>query len=261
MKDTIGSLSNEDIREIHEDYEKHICDGDVRENIGIIAVLDVLGWKDNIQPQDITVYFSLINQLRSSVRDTCLRCASKEVKSNIRITTLSDTIVILIDKNYPYNQANVFGHISKFITNALKNGIMFRGAMSWGTYYTSNLDNSFVGLPYYEAAGIAEKVNWAGVIITDSLANELLRENKLEDLKQIGVIQYNNIPFKEGFTTQQKLVLIPDRPVTYKAPEWKKEHFNFASAYKPLMTNQEQKLSNTLAFFEYLNENIWLDDN
>ena len=260
MKDTIGSLSNEDIREIHEDYKKHISDGDVRENIGIIAVLDVLGWKDNVQPQDITVYFSLINQLRSSVRDTCLRCASKEVKSNIRITTLSDTIVILIDKNYPHHQANVFGHISKFITNALKHGIMFRGAMSWGTYYTSSLDNSFVGQPYYEAAGIAEKVDWAGVIITDSLANELLRANKLEELKQIGVIQYNNIPFKKEYTTQHKLALIPDRPVTYKTPEWKKEYFDFIGAYKPLMEGQELKLKNTIAFFEYLKNTLWIDE-
>ena len=34
MKDTIGSLSNDDIREIHEDYKEHLSDGDVRENIG-----------------------------------------------------------------------------------------------------------------------------------------------------------------------------------------------------------------------------------
>lgn len=112
---------------------------------------------------------------------------------------------------------------------------------------------------HYEAAGIAEKVDWAGVIITDSLANELLRENKLEDLKKIGVIQYNNIPFKKGFTTQHKLALIPDRPVTYKAPTWEKESFDFIKAYRPLMTGQEQKLTNTISFFEYLHKTVWLE--
>lgn len=257
MKEKIGSLSNEDIREIHEDYNKHISDGEVRENTGILVVLDVLGWKNNVHPQDITVYFSLINQLRSSLLDTCLRCAPKDIKPNVRIATLSDTIAVLIDKDYPYCQVNIFGHISKFITNALEQGIMFRGAMSWGTYYTNNLDNSFVGQPFYEAAGIAEKVDWAGVIITDSLANELLRENNLEDLTKIGVIQYNNIPFKRGFATEHKLVLIPDRPVTCKAPTWKKEYFDFISAYRPLMRGQQQKLNNTVAFFEYLKEKIW----
>lgn len=262
MKDRIGSLSNDDIKMIHAEYQKHISDGEIRENLGIIAVLDVLGWKDNIQPNDVTVYFSLINKLRSTLLDICLRCADKDEPPNVRISTLSDTIVILVDRNTPYHQANnIFGHISKFITDALQHGIMFRGAMSWGKYYTSHLDNSFVGKPFYDAAEIAEKVDWAGVIITDSLATELLRENKLEDLKNsIGVIQYNDIPFKKGFTTQHKLVLLPERPVIYKEPDWKKEYFDFISAYKPLMAGQEQKLKNTQAFFEYLNETIWLDE-
>ena len=106
MKEKIGSLSNEDIREIHEDYNKHISDGEVRENTGILVVLDVLGWKNNVHPQDITVYFSLINQLRSSLLDTCLRCAPKDIKPNVRIATLSDTIAVLIDKDYHVKKAS-----------------------------------------------------------------------------------------------------------------------------------------------------------
>ena len=254
MNEKIGSLSEKDIDQIHAVYNSYIDDGQVCQNYGIVAVLDVLGWKNNIKEQDITTYFSLINRLRSYLLDTCLRCSSNGEKPNVRISTLSDTIVILIDGNSPYCEINIFNHIACFITNTLKKGFMFRGAISRGLYYTNSLDNSFVGEPYYEAAYYAEKTEWAGIIITDSLAEALLVNNSLEQLEQLNIIEYKNIPYKQNIKpTKNNLVLVPNQEVWYDIKTNEKNVFDFISIYEKLMEGESLKLENTRAFYNFLN--------
>lgn len=114
MDKAIGSLSSSDITKIHNNYNSHIEDGIVVENFGIIVVLDVLGWKNNVKPNDVATYFHLINRLRSKLLDACLRCSENDENPNVTISTLSDTIVILINGSSPYNELNIFNHISIF---------------------------------------------------------------------------------------------------------------------------------------------------
>ena len=261
MNKVIGSLSTEDITKIHLDYENHTQDGLVSENFGIVVVLDVLGWKQNIKPNDVSAYFQLINRLRSKFLDTCLRCADKNEVPNVRITTLSDTIVVLIDGSTPYNELNIFNHISQFLTEALKKGFMFRGSISRGTYYTNKLDNSFVGEAFYEAAKYAESTEWAGVIINDTLSTALLENNSVDSLLQLNIIQYMDIPFKSEIKpTKDKLVLLPQREFWYDAKLKKTIYFDFLEKYVELMKgskSNEIKLNNTKVFYEFLYKAYW----
>lgn len=41
----MGSLSVADIQDIHYQYAIHSKDDEIKENFGIVAILDVLGWK------------------------------------------------------------------------------------------------------------------------------------------------------------------------------------------------------------------------
>lgn len=261
MNKTIGSLSKTDINKIYQDYDLHIKDGDIVENFGIVVVLDVLGWKQNIKPNDIKVYFQLINRLRSKFLDTCLRCADENEIPNVRISTLSDTIVILIDGSAPYNELNVFNHISQFLTESLKQGFMFRGAISRGKYYTNKLDNSFVGEVFYEAATYAESTDWAGVIINDTLSNALLENNSVESLIQLNIIPYPDIPFKDKIEpTKDSLVLLPYRDTWYDCSLKKSVQFDFIKKYVELMSVSEknkEKLKNTKNFYEFLHKSYW----
>lgn len=256
----MGSLSKEDINNIYLDYEKHMHDGVTVENYGIIVVLDVLGWKNNMQETDINSYFQLINKLRSMFLDTSLRYSNNKELSNIRISTLSDTIVVLINGTTPYHELNVFKHISIFLTDALKKGFMFRGAISRGKYYTNKQDNAFVGEPYYEAAKYAESTEWAGVIIADSLADALLKNNSVADLIELNIIEYDEIPFKDSISPlKNNLVLLPNREMCYEKMGNKKS-FDFIGRYKELMEKSpgnEVKYNNTKRLFEYITINYW----
>lgn len=261
MEKEIGSLSSLDIKKIHNDYNSHIEDGTVVENFGIVVVLDVLGWKNNVKPNDVATYFHLVNRLRSKLLDTCLRGSVKDEKPNVNISTLSDTIVILINGSTPYNELNIFNHISNFLTESLKYGFMFRGSISRGKYYTNTLNNSFVGETYYEAAKYAESTEWAGVIINDTLAKDLLENNTIKELVKLNIIKYEDIPFKNGIErTKESLVLLPFQDFRYDIKSKEVVYFDFISKYEKLMAGSEsnkKKLANTIKFFNYLYCTYW----
>lgn len=137
---------------------------------------------------------------------------------------------------------------------------MFRGAISRGEYFTNSLNNVFVGKPFFEAAKYAEKTEWAGVIITDTLSSALLENNSIQDLAQINIIQYDNIPFKEGTTPcKDKLVLIPQNRKRTSFPSQTVARLDYKKLYGEYMKGQIEKYHNTKAFIEYLEKTVWID--
>lgn len=260
MNKKIGSLSNEDIQDIYRQDYAHSRDGEIKENFGIVAVLDVLGWKNRSSEKSIKEYASLINRLRWRMYDTYKRCtADKNEQPNFNIVTLSDTIAILTNGSSPYCEFNIFNHISEFIADALERGFMFRGAISRGSYFTNILDNIFVGQSFYEAAKYAEKTKWSGVFITDSLSSALLENNSLQDLKQLNIIQYKDIPFSCEVPCKDKLVIVPERRKKILLPSKEVVELDYISLYKKYMDNEVEKFNNTKAFFEYVKKTFWKD--
>lgn len=261
MNDKLGTLSLDDIIDIHNNQHSHCNDGEIKENFGIVAILDVLGWKKNATEKTIQDYISLINNLRLNMYDTYKRCVrDNTTPPNFTITTLSDTIAILIDGSYPYHEFNIFNHISSFITSALEKGFMFRGAISRGKYYTNILNNVFVGQPFFEAATYAEATNWAGVIITDSLSSALFEKNSLTELQCNGIriMQYNDIPYKKNIRPcKDSLVIVPENRRKYVTETHTVESTNFTAIYENLMYNEKEKLTNTKTFINFVEMNFW----
>lgn len=260
MNKKIGSLSNEDIQDIYLQSAIHISDGEIKENYGIVAILDVLGWKKRANEKSIKEYVSLINNLRWRMYDTYKRCVVDDTPPNFTITTLSDTIAILINGSSPYCEFNIFNHISSFLEDAIEHGFMFRGAISRGKYFTNSLGNVFVGEPFFEAAVYAESTDWAGVIITDSLSSALLENNSLQDLAQVNIIQYEDIPFKNKVTPcKDKLVIVPQNRKRIILPSKKIARLDYKSLYKKYMDKEVEKYNNTKVFIEYLERTFWKD--
>lgn len=257
MDKTIGSLSKDDIQSLYDEYNLHIFDGEVKENEGIIVILDVIGWQNFANPQFVDNYFQMINRLRTELLTICKRSsAGNELKPNIRVVSMSDTIIVLINGERPYCDLNIFGHISKFITESLQAGIMFRGLINYGKYYTNTLDNAFIGETYYETVKSAEKTEWAGVILTDNLSRRLLSKFSIEELKALHIIRYEDIPFKEITPMVEKLVLTPFRDMKIMVDSGERIFFDFKKRYGELM-NDGKKLENTIRFFDYLEKNFW----
>lgn len=240
----IGTLSQRDISAIYEDYERHQHDGDVIEKYGTILVLDVLGWKNKASPQTIKIFMDLVNSLRSKIDSTVLKNCDALSDSNIDVVVFSDTVAICINHSSPYNELNIFNELSNFLVEALKKDIAFRGAISRGKYYTNSLNNVFVGNAFYEAAEYCEKTEWSGVIITDSLAKELLVNNTVEQLREFNLVSYEDIPYKEA-PCFGNLVLVP--VTLFKDIPYEK----MANLYKVALKDVPGKLANTLKFLEY----------
>lgn len=261
MNKIVGSLSNEDIQDIYEQSAAHWKDGNIKENSGIVAILDVLGWKNRANEKSIKEYVGLINKLRWRMYDTYKRCVEdNKTPPNFTITTLSDTIAVLVNGSYPYCEINIFNHISTFLEEALEQGFMFRGAISRGKYFTNSLDNVFVGEPFFEAAKYAEATDWAGVIITDTLSTALLEKNTIEDLQRISIIEYDDIPFKNGITPcKDKLVLVPqnEKRVFYPSTI---ARLDYKALYKKYMGDEIVKYQNTATFIEYVEKTFWKDN-
>lgn len=263
MNKQIGSLSHEDIKLIHEDYQRHCDDGKSIKHFGVVVVLDVLGWKNNATPEFMEKYFNLINFLRSKINDTRLRCTSQPELSNINVSVLSDTIVICIDGSYPYCELNIFNAINCFVVKSLNAGIIYRGAISFGEYYINQLGNAFIGKPIYDALKIAEQTDWSGVIITDFLAEALLENNSVDSLVALNIFPYN-IPFKPNYNTKEHLVLYPSFEIFNDVSKIKTVT-EVKDLYKKIILRDTipeniLKYNNTCNFLDYLEGIGWFEE-
>jgi hypothetical protein len=90
----MGSLSGDDINQIHSTYQKRIDTGIVTEKQGVVICLDVLGWKSYSRPNQIENLTALTAELESTILDSTLRVTNNYEGCEVDIINLSDTIFI-----------------------------------------------------------------------------------------------------------------------------------------------------------------------
>lgn len=264
-KEKIGSLSSNDINYIKERYQTRMNTGIVSERKGVVICLDVLGWKNYSRPNQIENLTTLTAGLESMIIDETLRVSNNK-ECDVDIINLSDTIFILISDDSPYFFLNVFKALAKFVNNAFNYSFAFRGAISYGEYKHNSTRNIFTGDAIYEAATYCESTEWAGVIITDSLSKELLKENDYATLEKINLIRYEDVPYKEEFLKkhskcQDDLVLNPNRICVGPLGEYMINE-NLTDKYKKYFSNGKddvpdvlkEKYKNTIKFIEFINK-------
>ena len=255
---TLGSLSNEDIEKLKSIYNQHIKDGDVEKRYGIVVVMDVLGWKNKATPEMIKNYLDLINKLRFNILDKWARVDDNVKDEDLYIVVMSDTICIFLDIDDCYCELNIFKAISEFIVDSLAYSLAFRGAISHGEYFINKRHNVFVGEAVYEAIKYSEKTEWAGVILTDSIAKTLLKKNDIEKLKELNIISYDNVPYKNDTTIMpcyKNLVIVPKKffPLSQR-----NIFVDLMDLYEKVLDSEKEdvknKLKNTKCFLEFLME-------
>lgn len=262
----MGSLSTEDVQYIHTQYQKRMDTGSTTEEEGVVICLDVLGWKSYTRPNQIENLTALTAGLETTILSETLRVSDDNKNSKIDIINLSDTIFIFISNNSSYFFANVFKALAKFINDAFIYSFAFRGAISYGKYKYNKTKNIFTGNAVYEAAKYCESTEWAGIIITDSLATELLKKNDYETLERIHLIKYEDIPYKESFLKEHSrcegfLALNPNRiafgPVgEYMADENLIDKYTryFSNGTGVISDELKGKYENTIKFIEFINK-------
>ena len=76
--------------------------------------------------------------------------------------------------------------------NSIKAKMLFRGAISYGSYYLST--RLIIGPALDEAAYHHDKLNWIGISLTPKLAKDMNRTNP----RTANASWYENVPHKEG---------------------------------------------------------------
>lgn len=261
----VGTLSSDDIKNIYSKYKDRICTGTTVEDKGVVICLDVLGWKKYSKPNQIENLTFITAMLESTIWDDILRCSDNQEQAKIDIVNLSDTILIFISDDSPYSFINVFKALSKFVNKAFTYSFAFRGAISYGEYEYNKTRNIFTGKAVYEAATYCESTEWAGIIITDSLANELLKENDYQTLEHIHLIKYEDIPFKKDFLdkkTKDSLVLNPNSIFVGQLGEYmhnenlEEKYTNYFSNSTGIIPEKlKNKYLNTIKFIKFINSN------
>lgn len=271
-KEKIGSLSSNDINYIKERYQTRMNTGIVSERKGVVICLDVLGWKNYSRPNQIENLTTLTAGLESMIIDETLRVSNNK-ECDVDIINLSDTIFILISDDSPYFFLNMFKALAKFINNAFNYSFAFRGAISYGEYKHNSTRNIFTGDAIYEAATYCESTEWAGIIITDSLAKELLKENDYVTLEKINLIKYEAIPYKEEFLKNHSkchgfLALNPNRIAIGPLGEYMVAE-NLIDKYTRYFSDKtgnipnclKEKYQNTIDFIDFISKSTKLPQN
>ena len=262
----IGSLSTEDIQYIQTQYQNRLNTGMSTKKTGVVICLDVLGWKNHTRPNQIENLTNLTASLESEILQDTLRTTDNKENNDIAIINLSDTIFIFISDSSPYFFVNVFKALAKFVNNAFNYSFAFRGAISYGEYTHNKTKNIFTGEAVYEAATYCESTEWAGIIITDSLAKELLKENDYATLEKINLIRYEAIPYKEEFLKKHSkchgfLALNPNRIAIGPLDEYMitenlidKYTRYFSDGTGNIPNHLKEKYQNTIDFIDFISK-------
>lgn len=260
-----GCLSDKDIEFINAQYQKRINTGTTTKEKGVVVCLDVLGWKNYTRPNQIENLTALTAKLEFNIYASSLRDTESIKNCKVNIINLSDTIFIFISDSSPYFFINIFSALAEFVNKGLEYSFAFRGAISYGEYKYNKSRTIFTGDAIYEAATYCECTEWAGIIITDSLANVLLKNNKPNELERINLVEYKNIPYKESFFKKHSkckdfLVLNPneisfgqfgERIIDKNLSEKYKIYFSTENGNVP--NELSKKLDNTIDFINFIN--------
>ena len=219
----------------------------IKNGIGAVTFLDVLGWKgiwekeeQNNDNNAITklqdLIDGLIKEARNIENEEISRDSTLRGKNIVtEVLSISDTIALFTTGNEQF-AVNVQAKLSLYaLVYGLNIGLPLRGAISYGNY--SYAENIMMGYAVDEAANWHESTDWIGVVITP-YAKMLLRNNK-----QDSIYCYPNIPFKGKVNALDWCV------------DWS---FNDENALDeliktkgPYTSDVAAKYLNTLAFFDY----------
>ncbi len=133
---------------------------------GVVAFLDVLGWKGVYDRKD-----NAVGALRSLIQEEDVRAEKFRGKfsQEIVIKSISDTVVVLLacSQNEISSGIMAVGEICEhFISRSIVSELPMRGAVSYGEFFQEG--NIFVGKAVDEAAAWHEYADWIGVHLTPS---------------------------------------------------------------------------------------------
>lgn len=182
----------------------------------VICLLDILGYKDMMMERNLEEISKLMLKTLDDTVSGCNGILNHELEKykkhfdfdgkvmHMEWLQFSDTILLYLrcDENSKF-----LSHIPKYrlfsmtfylpilFANCLRNGILLRGAVSYGEVMVNKYKSFFIGKPILEAYELEKKQKWAGISLCESV-NQFTKADKFE--KEDGapsIIKYD-VPFE-----------------------------------------------------------------
>jgi hypothetical protein len=224
---------------------------------GMVAILDALGATDFGEPE-IQRFMISRDLVLQALREKAEIVFSNVDPEAIATFTLNDTVIITLitDGDPQLKDAEAFFKIlRRFIADSLTNNILFRGAVSIGTFYLSKSTHTVMGQAVTDAAPWYEMADWIGVHATPR-SNLIIEDwqDQLGERRSNFIVDWD-VPLVNGRILRTKVVnwprlfVLPHGPFRKKGKTPRQHLLNLLINHlEPKGT--ESKYINTLAFFD-----------
>jgi hypothetical protein len=180
---------------------------------GLVAILDALG-AARYNEQEIEQFL----KSRELVLELLMQKANApEVRGGINASfvstfTFNDTVLIVYRTRYDVSLDDVEHFcllLRMFEAHSLARGILFRGAISLGTFYVDDDSNTVMGKAVTDAAAWYDRADWVGINATPyaSLTIQALWESGDINIDRV-LIDYS-VPMKDGKVIRLKAINWP----------------------------------------------------
>ncbi|MBU1319510.1 MAG: hypothetical protein KKH67_10010 [candidate division Zixibacteria bacterium] len=235
-----------------------------QEKEGIVAILDVLGSR-TFSIEDSQAFLLKRNRLLDSIEDN--RQLIRELKMQEgqdwilpEVISFGDSFVISWEvKNKSIWFLLAVGlWLSKIIATGFRNGLLLRGALSYGMYIKDA--TAVLGPAVTDAANWYDRPQWIGAIATPSCGHKLsyieeysIAAGKQEDLDMLStVFMKHSVPIKGSENVLLWSVAWPHQFLEMPIENGMsgRSAFHFLLSKFPVPYSTENKYANTIAFFD-----------
>jgi hypothetical protein len=172
----------------------------MNERTGFIAILDALG-ASAYSEREIQQFLESRQRVLSLLDSKADAVLGRLDAARVSTYTFNDTVVVA----YELIQPLVVGDIAAFGTllrhlmvKSIANGILFRGAMSIGSFYSDEPTNTIMGKAVSDAAAWYDKAEWVGIAATPQ-ATLLIRAREQQTEEDVGRVMIDYpVPMKDS---------------------------------------------------------------
>lgn len=227
---------------------------------GLIAILDALG-AASYSDREISRFLDsrelVLRLLRRKANAKAVRGDIDE--SLVTTFTFNDTVLIVYRTQEPASLDDVEHFcllLRKFAVDSLAQGILFRGAVSVGTFYVDDDTNTVMGTAVTDAAAWYDSADWVGINTTPhaTLAVQALVEQGHRSLGHL-LVDYP-VPLKNQSTIFLKAVnwpkafVVPSLTPVGDGEEPRAKCLSLLTQHR-VPKGTESKHFNTIAFFDH----------
>lgn len=171
----------------------------MKERSGLIAILDALG-ASTYSKDEIEKFLNSRQRVLALLNSKVERVLGRLDASRFTTFTFNDTIVMAYEtaESAYLDDIRAFGAVLRhFEVQSIAEGILFRGAISIGSYYSDEATNTIMGKAVTDAEAWYDQADWIGIAATPQ-ASLLIRSHEQQNKQDIQNVMIDYpVPMKD----------------------------------------------------------------